>query len=369
MRRTLSFFLALVMMLTLVMPMSIGADGVTNVKVENTEGARSQIVTVNIKANADLDVTVGKLVIKYDNRLQLVNCVNGTVFENSYSSVVGNESGTFTYVGDIAISKDKASTAMKSGDVILKLEFLIPEDAAPTDEYSVSVVDAESSFAVSKNEGGEIVASGIECLSVSGTISLKSATECEAHTFGEEKTLREQSYLIGGYSYKKCSACGKIDAKTTQPKATNVFTPLGTAIRYSGNPSGIGAHFAVNKDAIKAVETAGYEVEIGIELTYGDRTETHVFYGKNTPEKNSSSFDDGIIAAAIEGVKTQQKGTIFAYVKIIDEDGSARVEKTYNTLKGNIKVSIVDIVSLMNFNKYSQSSKDYLNIVANGFVE
>ncbi|MBR2296076.1 MAG: hypothetical protein IKA43_01560 [Clostridia bacterium] len=369
MKKALSFLLAFIFMVTFVVPVQIGAEGVTNVKVENVEGTAGQLVTVSVKMATDLDVTVGKLKIKYDNRLELVKYTNGEVFANTYSEVTGEEKGIFTYVGDIDITSDKTTISAKANDVILKLVFKIPANALATDEYSVSVVNNESSFAVTQVTDGVIGAKEIECLSSSGMITTNTAPACSAHTYGEEVKVREQSYLLGGYSYKTCSACGAVESICTEPIATNIFTPLGTAIRYSGNPSGIGAHFAVNKDAIKAIETAGFEIEIGIELSYGDRTESHVFYGQNTPTENTTNFEDGVISACIEGVKTQQKGTIFAYAKIIKPDGTARVEKTYNTLKGNPRVSIVDIVSLMNFNKYSQASKDYLNTVANGFVE
>ena len=369
MKKSLSFLLAFILIVTLIVPIQIGAEGVTNVKVENVTANASQLVTVKVSLAGDAVVSVGTLVVKYDERLKLVSCANGDVFENTYSEVVGTENGKFTYVGDIAISEGKISKSAKNGDVIFKLKFEIPSDAVAGDEYKVNIVDAESSFVVSEMVEGQIGAKVTDCRSSAGLITGNGAPACSAHTFGEATVVREQSYLKGAYSYKTCSACGTVESTSTAPKASNIFTPLGTAIRYSGNPSGIGAHFAVNNDAIKAIEASGFSVEIGIELEYGEKTESVVFYGNNIPPENSKNFEDGVISACIEGVRTQQKGTIFAYVKIINADGSARIEKTYNTLHGNTRVSIVDVVLLMNLNKYSPQSRDYLNTVANGFIE
>ncbi len=360
-KKALSFFLALVLVVTLLVPMA-SAEIVTNVKIDNVQGNASKLVEVKISMATNMDVTIGRLFIKYDPRLELVSFTNGTVFENTYSAVTGEESGEFIYVGDIGLTSEKESTSAKSGDVILTLKLRIPENASTADEYSVSL-DTKSSFATSASA----VSTDTPIISNAGTISVASLPECSAHTFGEETVVRTKSYFTGGYSYKSCSACGFVSATSTEPTATNVFTPIGTAIRYAGNPSGIGAHFKVNAESLQAIEALGYKVELGIELVYGDRTKTEVFYGDNTPEDNRQNYSDGVISASIEGIKTQLKGNIYAYVKIIDETGVARVEKTYTSISGSKDVSIADVVNLLNFNKYSPASKEYLNAVANGF--
>jgi hypothetical protein len=43
------------------------------------------------------------------------------------------------------------------------------------------------------------------------------------------------------------------------------------------------------------------------------------------------------------------------------------MEKTYTSINGSKDVSIADVAGMLNFNKYTQASKDYLNAVANGF--
>lgn len=366
-KRILSLFLALILSVTMLVP--VQAESQTNVKVENVQGVASQLVTVSIKADAELDVSVCKLVVKYDSRLNLVKFENGSVFTTTYSTITGEENGTFTYVADIDVTAQKTSVKMAKDSVIFKLQFEIPASATTADEYTVSINNQLSSFSVTTSNEGTVGAKSIPCVSSAGIISIKSGSPCQTHTFGEATTVREQSYLHGGYSYKTCSVCGNIESTRTAPKATNAFTPLGTAIRHAGSPSGIGAHFKVDETAIKAVETAGFTVEVGIELSFGDRVETHVFYGANTPTKNATNYADGVISAAIENIPTQKKGTICAYIMIIDDSGAGRIERAYTSLNGNQSISIADVVSVMNFNKYNEASRDYLNAVANGFVE
>lgn len=360
-KKALSFFLALILVFTFLVPMA-SAEVVTNVKIDNAQGGASQIVDVKVSMATDMDVVIGRLIIKYDQRLELVSFTNGAVFENTYSAVTGEENGTFIYVGDVGITSEKTSVSAKTGDTLLTLKFRIPANATIEDTFSVSL-DSQSVFTgVSGLDGVDT-----PIVSNSGTISATAIEPCAEHTFGEETVVRTRSFFVGAYSYKTCSSCGYIDATSTDPIPTNIFTPLGTAIRYAGNPSGIGAHFKVNADSLQAVEAQGYKVELGIELVYGDETKTEIFYGDGAPIKNIENYNDGVISAAIEKIKTQQKGNIYAYVKIIDETGAARVEKTYTSLNGSKDISIADVVNMLNFNKYSPASKEYLNAVANGF--
>lgn len=361
-RRALSFLLALVLVLTLLVPMATAQD-TANVKIDGVEGGASQLVEVKISMAAALDVTVARLAIKYDKRLELVSFTNGTVFENTYTVVTGEENGEFLYVGDIGISTSKESVSAAANAVICTLKFKIPDNATVSDTFTVSLDGVNSEFATSVNS--EIV--NTPAIAAANSILVSDTAPCATHTFGESVVVREKNYFQGGFSYRTCSYCGYVESISTSPTETNLFTPLGTAIRYAGNPSGIGAHFKVNAEALQALEAKGYVVEIGIELVYGNEKKTEIFYGNNAPEKNRTNYADGVISASIEGIKTQLKGNIYAYVKIINEDGSARIEKTYTSVSGSKDVSIADVVSLLNFNKYTQASKDYLNAVANGF--
>lgn len=366
-KKALSFFLTLIIMATFLVPMHSMASTTAGVGVESVQGNVSQLVDVKITMSSDMDVAVAKLVIKYDPRLELVSFANGAVFEESSSEITGEENGTFTYVGLIEVSSTKANVSAKAGDTILTLKFRIPDNATASDTFEVSVIDAQSEFTTSMGTGSETTGIVSPVTSYEGQISIAVPASCTSHTLGAETVVREQSYFVGGYSYKTCSVCGYVESTTSSPKETKVFTPVGTAIRYAGNPSGIGAHFEVNSDAIKAIESQGYQVQLGMELVYGESTNKEIFYGYGTPVENQTNFSDGVISASIEGIGPQQKGTICAYVEITDSTGVSRIERTYATISGSKEISIADVASLLNFNKYSASSRDYLNAVVTGF--
>ena len=361
-RRALSFVLALVLVLALLVPMAT-AEGTANVKFGNVQGGASQLVDVNVSMASALDVTIARLAIKYDSRLELVSITNGTVFENTYTTVNGEENGEILYVGDIEISSTKESVSAAANAVICTLKFKIPDNAIEGEVYNITLDALNSEFATSQNE--TIVKTPASA--TTGTVTASALTPCATHSFEDSVVVRERDYFQGGFSYKTCSSCGYVASESTSPIETNLFTPVGTAIRYAGNPSGIGAHFKVNAESLQALESKGYKIEIGIELVYGKDKKTEIFYGDSAPEKNRTNYADGVISASIEGIKTQLKGNIYAYVKIIGEDGSARMEKTYTSINGSKDVSIADVAGLLNFNKYTQASKDYLNAVANGF--
>lgn len=369
-KKLISFFLALILTLTCIVPLQVMAEDTANVAVSTEEGKPSQIVTVKISAAKAFNASTAEICVTYPTTLELIEFKNGTVFETTYSKITGDEKGSFKYVADIGITTDKQSVAVSASAVIFTLSFKVPSGATSADSYAISVKDSVSMFAIGTTNAEGTYATAIPCVSTAGKITVADATACQTHTFGEETVVRTASYFSNGYSYKTCSSCGYVESKITDATKTNVFTPVGTVIRYAGSPSGIGAHFKVDVDAIANVEKAGYKVEIGMELSYGGRTETHVFYGDNAPSANVNNMSDGVISAAIENIKTQQKGTIFAYIKIVDQaTGVGRMEKTYNTLLGSEQVSVVDVVSVMNLNKYTQKSRDYLSAVANGFVE
>ena len=367
-KKALSFFLALVMVAMFLVPINSSASSGASVGVQDAQGYVSQLVDVKVVMSDNLQAAVGKLVINYDRRLELVSFTNGTVFEETSSEITGEENGTFTYVGFIDISESNTNSSASSGDVIITLKFRIPDNATISDNYEISVVDSASEFTESVGSGSSASGVVLPVSSYSGKITVLQPANCSAeHTFGEKVVVREASYFAGAYSYRTCSACGYVESSSSTPVSTNVFTPVGTAIRYAGNPSGIGAHFKVNAESIKAIENKGYQVQIGMELVYGEKINKEIFYGYGTPIENQENFNDGVISACIEGIGPQQKGTICAYVEIIDSTGVSRIERTYITVSGSKDISIADVASLLNFNKYSPASRDYLNAVVTGF--
>lgn len=369
-KKLMSFFLSVILILTCFVPFQVMAEDTANVAVSSEEGKISQIVTVKFTAAKAFQASVAELDVSYPKELEIVEFKNGTVFEASYSQISGDADGSFKYVAGVALTADKQSVSVSASDVLFTLSFRIPDNATAGQEFTVSVNDSVSMFALGSVDAEGAHNTTIPCISTSGKITAAAATECAAHTFGTVRAVRAVSYISSGYSYKTCSSCGYVDSVVINAKKTNVFAPLGTTIRYAGSPSGIGAQFKVDIDAIGKIQADGYKVEIGIELAYGDRVETHVFYGDNVPSENVVNMSDGVISAGIENVKTQQKGTIHAYVKIIDPaTGLGRTEKTYSTLGGSNEIAIVDIVLLMNFNKYTQSTRNYLNAVASGYID
>ena len=357
-RKLISLFLAIFMLAFAIMPYSVGAGETNNIAVESVEKAASQLVDVKITATQEIDVNTAKLVIDYDDALELVSVTNGTLLPGNYSLGV-NEQDRGSYTLLVGVSNPESDVYLAAGDVICTLKFKTPSTEGA---YNVTVNSTKTQL-VSAN------ATVTPCIAKVGTITVTKAPDCSAHTFGADVVVSQAAtYFTGAYSYKSCTACGYVESTITPPTATNILTPLGTAIRYAGNPSGIGAHFGVNVDAITAIEALGYKVEIGIEIEYGNRTQVDVFYGSDVPPANATNFADGVISSSIEGIHTQQEGTICGYVKIMDpaKGGSGRYERVYTHLNGDKYLSIKDIASVLNFNKYSQASADYLTAVMAG---
>ena len=356
-RKIMSLLLSLILVFTAIAPLNVMADDVENIEVESVNGVASQLVDVKIKVKGNLDINTAKLKVDYDPALELVSVTNGTALaENLSLGVCEQDRGSYII---LLANTDPAQDALLSnGNVIFTLKFKLPQEAG---SYKVSIDDAKSEFA-------SVGAEKIDCVAKDGAITATEAPACEAHTFGADVVVNATAtYFAGAYSYKTCTLCGYVESTITDPIATGILTPLGTVIRYAGNPSGIGAHFGVNADAITAIEEKGFEINIGMELCYGSRTEKHHFYGDDVSPTNKANFEDGVISAAIEGVNTQLEGTICAFVEIIDPaTGYGRIERVYTHLNGDKTLSIKDIAELLNPTKYSQATVDYLTAVKAG---
>lgn len=356
-RKIVSLLLSLIMVFTLITPINVMAEDIEDIEVSSVTGSASQLVDVQIKAKGDLDINTIKIKVDYGTGLELVSATNGTSFQENLSlGVCEQDRGSYTIL--LATSDPAQNAHLSAGNVIFTLKFKLPKEAGT---YTVSIDTAKSQFAIADGTESGFAAKN-------GTITVTEATACAGHTFGQDVVVNPTAtYLMGAYSYKTCTACGYVESAMTDPLATNIIKPIGTVIRYAGNPSGIGAHFAVDEEAIKVVEEKGLKISIGIELAYGTRTEKYHFYGDDVSPANKRNFDDGVISAAIEGVNTQLKGTICALVEIINpETGYGRIERIYMTLGDSQKISIRDIADLLNPNKYSQATVDYLTAVKSG---
>ena len=357
-KKILSFLLAIIISAMLFVPVQTFADTTENLAVESVQAGTAQLIDVKITAATALDVNTAKIIVNYDSKLELVSVTNGTALPNNMSQdVSAQENGKYIYLASSGTAQD---ALLNNGNVIFTMKFKTPAEAGT---YSVKIDNARTELV-----NAEAVST--PCIAKSGAItaSAPATTPCEAHTFGESVVVKaEATYLAGAYSYKTCTACGYVESTSTPPTSTGILTPLGTAIKYAGNPAGIGAHFKVDAEAIAKVEEAGYKITIGMEFVYGTREEKYYFYGDNISPQNETNFADGVISAGIENLYTQQKGTICAFVDIVDPAvGYGRTERVYNHLNGEKNLSIRDIAELLNFNKYSEATCNYLTAVLAG---
>lgn len=356
-KKLMSFLLALLITAAVFVPNAMAQDNV-NLAVELVQGNASQMVNVNVVAKADIDVNTAKIKIDYDTNLELVSVTNGTALaQNESLSVLEQDRGSYVLL--VSNTNATQNAYLSDGTVLCTLTFKLP---STTGTYSVSVDNARTEL---------YSANGTKttCVASAGGVTVNPLTSaCQTHTFGADVVVNATAtYLVGAYSYKTCTTCGYVESTLTNPTATGILTPIGTIIKYAGNPSGIGAHYGVNKEAITAVETAGFKVSIGMVFEYGTRTERYHFYGDDVSPENSLNLEDGVISAAIERVHTQLGGAIYAYVEIIDPStGFGRIEKCYMHLNGDYSLSIKDIASVLNMSKYSQSTVDYLTAVISG---
>ena len=358
MKKIISFVLSFVIMISCLAPMQIFAEEDANIAVVSVAGANSQIIDVNIKASSQITASILKLVVEYDERLTLVSVTNSNVFQNMSSKVYGNENGSFTYLG---FSDGTNDVSVSADTTLFTLKFKVPDNANINDKYVISIVD-ELSEITDSNANLKKCASSAGEIAVTSNISL-----CASHIYGDENVVREASYIYDGFKYKICSTCGFTSSESTPAIDTNILKPIGTAIRYGGNPTGIGGEYFVNEEAIKALESNGYTVEISMELIYGDRKVTKIFYGNNAPYENVKNMSDGKISACVEGINSSLQGTISAYVKVTDNENSIdRVHKIPITLNGSEKISIYNVVEIMDISRYQPSSQEYLNSVLNG---
>lgn len=360
-KKLTSFFLALIITATCIFPFQLLAVGDKNITVESVQTNASQFVEVKISANAVIDANIVALDINYDTSLELISVTpNASFTENKSVGIENQQRGSYKLL--VGMSDTALDASFANGTIICTLKFKAPTVAGI---YRVKINDSASSIVSS---GEELIA----CSSNVGIITVGEGVACAGHTFGEETVIGSApTYFAGNYSYKSCTACGYVESTITDPISTEILTPLGTAIRYAGSPSGIGAHFKVDNAKLTEVEQAGYTVNVGMEFVYGNRVEKFVFYGAGAPVENITNMADGVISAGIERLDTQQEGTICAYVEIIDPNtGIGRTERVYTHLNGDRNLSIKDIASVMNLYKYSEATVDYLTaVVAGGTFE
>ncbi|MBO5212417.1 MAG: hypothetical protein J6B60_02635 [Clostridia bacterium] len=367
MKKFISILLSCIfIMCMIVIPTS--AESSVNISVSSATGFASQKVDVNVVIDNAISASAIQIKIKYDEKLELVKAQGNASFTDVYSnSVSGSENGEYSYVALASNSKESPNVDLAAGSVIATLSFVLPSYAKDGDEFAISVDLEESEIVTTKSD----LSSQINTITAAnGKITCASANNCGgAHTFGETVTVSEQTYITYGYSYKICTACSYTEITKKAPINTNIITPVGTAIKYTGTPRGIGAAFLVDKEAVAAIEALGYTLEIGTDITQGKNSKRIIYYGFGTSNENKTVYETGTIYDKIEGIGSYDEVRMCAYVRIIDENGSFYEEKTYADINGDVNISISDVVSIMTISKYDAASREYLNAVLNGIAQ
>ncbi|MBQ8163174.1 MAG: hypothetical protein IJZ93_02240 [Clostridia bacterium] len=350
----------------LVFPTS--AENTADIGISSVSGFALEAVKVDITFENKIMLSAAQIRIEYDDRLELVKAESGTGFTEVFSnSVTGMENGEYTFIALAQGSQDVPNTEIAAGSVVATLTFVIPKDAKEGDEFDVAVNFNESEIIMTKDD---LTPYKLPITSTNGKITYEAKNNCGGtHAFGDTVEISKQTHITYGYSYKICTACSYTEVEKTSPLSTNIITPVGTAIKYTGTPRGIGAAFNVDKEAISAIEELGYTVEIGTQIVHNQKTKKTLYYGAGTSNGNKNAFEKGVIFDKIEEIGSYDEVRMCGYVKIIDSEGSFYEEKTYVDINGDIDLSISDVVSIMTISKYDATSREYLNAVLNGIAQ
>ena len=373
MKKITSFILSLLICLTLFAPYGTMGTEETNMSIDSSEAHVSSIVEVPFRINSTVHFSGIQVTVDYDEELELIDVTTSSKVKMESAGVCGFENGHFVFVG---ASYNADDVYLNENDVIFTLSFLIPADAPQGKTYEISV-DSENSTYVIMSDIGNSIRTTLK--SEKATIAVVSANICSEHTFSPETKVREASYVSSGLGYSTCTKCGYAKITREEILNTGAITKDGVAIRYAGNKrTGIGGVFFVDLEKLHAVEDLGYLVKVGIRLEYKDKNKQDVFvdelfYEKdingnnNVPKENQVNLEDGKISACIEDISSQYRGRIYAYVVITDKDTMvSREEIVPMTFLGSEKISIHNVVEVMDISRYQPASIEYLSSVLDG---
>ncbi len=378
MKRVLSFFLSILMILSVCSFMVFAEDEneeveekTATISVGSARGFASQLVTVFVEVK-DVEYLYGATVkIKYDKRLELVSAnnptqTNGGYFANQETSAIyqqggGGINGEYTYVGITNTGK----ALMKESGIFVSLSFRIPQDARVGDSYSIKIESSGSHLATDIDKEQDFIVSN-------GTISVLDYFGCggDAHLY-TEVVESQWSELSTGYIRNTCSKCGYTDISINEPTAIDVITYDGAAINYTGNPSGIAPIFTANMGALKYYATVDptfkqYDVEAGLMIIRnGEIVYDELFYQES--KKGQDESDNYKVYAKMEKVSVYDKFEFRAYVKISDKvTKQQRVDYTIGTYNGDEVITILNIVQGLNIELYPEENQPYLEKVKSG---
>lgn len=361
MKKLFSIFLAVIMMMLPGFTFGVSAAQAPTVSSVEAQGAPGCAVRVEIRIDDTSPICATKLKIKYDQSLELLCVENGNYFSEIQKSPiwaqdVSVENGMYTYIGNHNMSNENVS---KRRGTLLYMTFVLPADAAEGNTYKIEVLKDGSEIFTYDTD----MPKNIDFAVASSSITAVAKENCAEHNY-VEKAVSTRSYITTGYSYKECTVCHHTEIQKETAYDIKLFDYIGVAIRYAGNPSGIAAMYAVDQNVISKIEAAGYEVEIGINAKYADKSVTKIYYGNGKTE----DIKDGKIFLTVTEIGVYEEVSFTAYVTVKSKNGKAsRTEQTEATLKEKEKISIYDVAGVMDLSKYSESTQNYIKSVINGY--
>lgn len=363
MKRILSLFLILIMLVGLCGTILAEDVKKATLQVQDAVGFPSQTVSVIVRIDETYGLSGANLKINYDPRLELIYVENGDFFTNIADSAIYKQdtsgvNGEYTYIG----INDGEDLAKVRGEFV-KLNFKVPADATEGEEFFVSV-DKKSSVLTTGTDSSK------DYELVNGKITSYASNNCGGnHTFGSDVVLGTKSYLSNGYKYRICSACQYTETEYEPATEIKVFNYLGTSINYTGKPSGIAPMFKVDKNMLDFVyaQNIKCKVDAGI-VVYknGVRYDEEVFFGEGA----TYQLVDDVLFIKVNDISAYDEFTFKAYVKITDKStGEERIAYTVATLDGSEEISICDVTKKLNLRNYSKENKAYLQNILDGFAD
>jgi len=135
-KKSISILLSLIMIISIIMPISAFADDTPAISVQSVSGSAGDTVKVSIVVSNNPGVLGATLKVTYDSEnLTLTGATSGSAFSHMTMTKPGNFASPCNFVWD---GQDLVSEDIKDG-VILSLNFLIDENAESDTECPISI--------------------------------------------------------------------------------------------------------------------------------------------------------------------------------------------------------------------------------------
>lgn len=133
-KKLISLVLSLVMMASLLMPLSVFAEGATTITIPSISDTAGSTVDVAIQIENNPGILGATLTFEFDEGLTLVGAANGSAF----SALTMTKPGTLTSPCNFVWDGQELSDEDILDGIILTLQFKIPDDAQSGTKYNVS---------------------------------------------------------------------------------------------------------------------------------------------------------------------------------------------------------------------------------------